>query len=134
MIDPTTQLQQLFPIGKEVTIADKTLRITPFKLGELPRVFKAIEPITALIIEALGSKQSQITSITNIMVKGGENVIDLMTIGSRQPRAWLEQLEMDAAVDLLSAVLEVNISFFVQKVLPTLHKAMEQVAPTGQNS
>jgi hypothetical protein len=130
-----TTLQQLFPLGKEVQIADKSLRITPFKLGELPRVFKAVEPITALVVEALGSTQSQMTSLAKIMVGGGDNVIDLLAIGSRQPRAWIDELELDAGVELLAAVIEVNASFFVQRVLPILNREMAKAVPqTGQSS
>ena len=130
-----TTLQQLFPLGKEVTIADKALRITPFKLGELPRVFKVIEPITALVIEALGSSQNQMASLTKIMVGGGDNVLDLIAIGSRQPRTWVDELEMDQGIDLLAAVIEVNASFFVQKVLPILNREMAKAVPqTGQSS
>lgn len=128
-----TTLQQLFPIGKELTIADKTLRITPFKLGELPKVFKVVEPITSLVMEAFGSQDNQIKSLTRIMVGGGDNVIDLIAIGSRQPREWVEQLDADQGVELLAAVIEVNASFFVQKVLPILNREMAKAAPTGQN-
>jgi hypothetical protein len=130
-----TTLQQLFPLGKEVQIADKALRITPFKLGELPRVFKAVEPITALVVEALGSTQNQMTSLAKIMVGGGDNVIDLLAIGSRQPRAWIDELELDAGVELLAVVIEVNASFFVQRVLPILNREMAKAVPqTGQSS
>ena len=130
-----TTLQQLFPIGKEVTLAEKTFRVTPFKLGELPRVFKVIEPITALVIEALGSQRNQMTSLTKIMVEGGDNVLDLIAIGSRQPRTWEDALEMDQGIELLAAVIEVNASFFVQKVLPILNREMAKAVPqTGQSS
>lgn len=130
-----TTLQQLFPIGKEVTLSDKTFRVTPFKLGELPRVFKVIEPITALVIEALGSRQNQLVSLTKIMVEGGDNVLDLIAIGSRQPRTWVDALEMDDGIELLAAVIEVNASFFVQKVLPILNREMAKATPQiGQSS
>lgn len=129
-----TTLQQLFPIGKELTIGDKTLRITPFKLGELPRVFRAVEPITGLVMEAFGSKTNQIASLTKIMVGGGDNILDLIAIGSRQPREWVEQLEADQGIDLLAVVIEVNASFFVQKVLPILNREMAKAVPqTGLN-
>ena len=130
----TDQLQQIFPIGKEVTIADRTIRITPFKLGELPRVFKVVEPLTALIMEALGSNQNQMLALTKVMTHGGENVVELLAVGSRQDRAWIDGLELDAAMDLLVAVVEVNASFFVQKVLPIMNREMAKAVPqTGLN-
>ncbi len=127
----TTELNKIFAAPHQVTVGDKVIKITPFKLGELPRVFKTIDPISKLILDAIGSNAGQLESLSKIMVHGGENVIDLIALGTRQERQWVEQLEMDQAVTLIAAVLEVNASFFGQKVLPVLTQAMK-TAPTGQ--
>ena len=50
-----------------------------------------------------------------------------MVIGSKQSREWVEDLEMDEGIDVFAAILEVNASFFVQRVLPTLNSRMEAV-------
>lgn len=127
-----TELNKLFPIGQTVNIQEAAIRITPFKLGELPRVFKVVEPITKLVLDAIGSDTNQMESLSKIMVQGGDNVLDLIVIGSRQPRTWVDALEMDEGVELLAAILEVNASFFVQKVLPLLNKVAKTVPQTGQ--
>lgn len=127
-----TELDKLFPIGQSLDIQGVAIRITPFKIGELPRVFKVIEPITKLVMDAIGSDTNQMESLSKIMVQGGDNVLDLLAIGSRQPRTWIDQLEMDEGVQLLAVILEVNASFFVQKVLPLLNKAVKTVPQTGQ--
>lgn len=127
----TTELAKLFPTGQTLTIKDVTVNITPFRLGELPRVFKVVEPITKLVMEVIGSEAHQMESLTKIMVQGGDNVLDLLAIGTRQPRSWIDTLEMDEGVQLIAAVLEVNASFFVQKVLPLLNKVVKTV-PVGQ--
>jgi hypothetical protein len=36
---------------------------------------------------------------------------------------------MDEGVELLGAILEVNVSFFVQKVLPQINSKLEAVLP-----
>lgn len=123
----TTELEKLFPAGQKLTIAGTELTITPFKLGELPKVFKVIDPITKLVMDAIGSDANQMESLSKIMVQGGDNVLDLISIGTRQPRTWVDDLEMDQGVQVLAAVLEVNASFFVQKVLPLLNKAVKAV-------
>jgi hypothetical protein len=127
----TTELDKLFPAGQTLTIKETELTITPFKLGELPNVFKVIDPITKLVLDAIGTTGNQMESLSKIMVLGGDNVLDLLAVGSRQPRAWIDQLELDEGVQLLTAILEVNASFFVQKVLPLLTKAVKTV-PAGQ--
>lgn len=133
----TTELEVLFPTGKEVTVAGEVLRITPFKAGQLPRVFKAVDPISAYIYQAFTNniEGNAATVITSIMAQGGDNVLELASIGARKPRAWVDDLELDELIAVVSAVLEVNVSFFVQKVLPTITNSLAKVAQvSGQTS
>lgn len=127
----TTELDKIFPTGQTLTIKGVEITITPFKLGELPKVFKVIDPITKLVMDAISSEINQLESLSKILVHGGDNVLELLVIGTHQPRSWIDQLEMDEGVQLLTAVLEVNASFFARKVLPLLNKATKAV-PAGQ--
>lgn len=128
----STELTQLFPTGKEIRISDENLTIKPFKFGELPRVFKAIEPLTASLSKMFVEKQVDINTIASMIADGGDSVIDLMVIGSKKPREWVTELEMDEGVELLVSVIEVNADFFIQKVLPQMNAKME--AFNGQTS
>lgn len=128
----STELAQLFPTGKEIRINDENLTIKPFKFGELPRVFKAIEPLTASLSKMFVEKQVDINSIAQMIAEGGDSVIDLMVVGSKKPREWVAELEMDGGVDLLITIIEVNADFFIQKVLPQMNAKME--AFNGQTS
>ena len=125
-----SQLNTLLPQGKELKIRDENLTIKPFKLGELPKVFKAIDPISKALFEAISKSGNQVEMITGLVANGGENLIDLMVIGSKQSREWVEDLELDEGIELFGAILEVNASFFVQKVLPNLNKKMEAIGQT----
>ena len=127
-----SELNVLLPQGKELKIRDANLTIKPFKFGELPKVFKAIDPISKSLFDALGGG-NQIEMITGLVANGGDGIIDLMVIGSKQSREWVEDLEMDEGIEVFSAILEVNASFFVQKVLPTLNSRMEAIQ-AGQTS
>jgi len=128
-----SELNVLIPQGKELNIRDANLTIKPFKFGELPKVFKAIDPISKALFEALSGGGNQIEVITGLVANGGDGIIDLMVIGSKQSREWIEDLELDEGIDLFTAIVEVNASFFVQKVLPTLNSKMEAIQ-AGQTS
>lgn len=121
-----SDLNTLMPQGKEIRIRDANLTIKPFKFGELPKVFKAVDPISKALFDGLVGG-NQIEAITKLVANGGDNIIDLMVIGSKQSREWVEDLEMDEGIDVFAAILEVNASFFVQRVLPTLNSRMEAV-------
>jgi len=129
----TDQLEVLFPTGKELTIAGETFNITPFKAGQLPKVFKAVEPISGHIVAAFAAHTNPTSAIIGLLASGGENILDIAAIGARKPRAWVDELETDQLLELVAAVLEVNVSFFVQKVLPSLTNSISKVSEvTGQ--
>lgn len=127
----SNELTQLFPQGKEITIEDKSMVIKPFRLGDLPKVFKLIEPLTGPISAMMASPKGM-ASIVSLLAEGGDSVLDLMAVGSRQPRAWIDTLEMDDGATLLLAVIEVNADFFIRKALPMVNAKMAQIA--GQTS
>lgn len=129
----SNELNTLLPQGKELNIRNENLAIKPFKLGELPKVFKAIDPISKALFESLSNGGNQVEMITGLVANGGENLIDLMAIGSKKSREWVEDLELDEGIELFGTILEVNASFFVQKVLPNLNKRMEAIQ-AGQTS
>ena len=125
----TNELEVILPQGKQVTIQNANITITPFKFGELPRVFKAIDPISTSLFSVVAKGGNQMNVISSIIAEGGDNILDLISIGSRKPREWVDTLEMDEGVELLAAILEVNVSFFVQKVLPQINNKLEAVLP-----
>jgi len=127
----TTELNKIFTVPLQLTIQGAVINLTPFKMGELPTVFKTINPISKLILDAVQSPENQLDSMMKVMTLGGDNVLDLIAIGAKQSRQWVDELEMDEGVALIAAILEVNASFFARKVLPLLTQVVK-TAPTGQ--
>lgn len=127
----SNELTALFPTGKQISICGENLTIKPFKFGELPKVFKAIEPITGTLGSLLQSRSPDITVIANLISEGGESIMDLMCIAAKVPRSKLDEMEMDDGVELLVSIFEVNADFFIQKVLPLVNAKMTKtVGPT----
>lgn len=123
------ELEVINPVGKQIKIKDENLTITPFKFGELPRVFRAVDPILVELTNALQHRNNHAAMLSALMASAGDNVLDLITVGVRKPREWVEQLDSDEGLELFAAVLEVNVDFFVKKVLPRLNKTLEAVVP-----
>ena len=121
-----SELNTLFPVGKQISIKDENLTLKPFKFGELPKVFKAIETLSGTIGVLMRDRNVNPASITTLIAEGGDGILELMVIGSKKDKSWIEDLEMDEGVDLLTAIIEVNADFFIQKVLPTLNKTLEK--------
>ena len=134
-MDAKNELEVLFPEGNTVTIQQENITIKPFKLGQLPKVFRLIQPVSALIFAAM-KDQSLVTidTIMNIMGEGGDNIIELLAVACNKPREWADNLEMDESVDLFAALIEVNTDFFIHKVLPKVNQQMDRVVKKPTDS
>ena len=127
-----TSLETLFPTGKTTTVRGVEITIKPFRFGDLSKVFKAADPILGTLLSALNAGNGQFEAISKVVAESGDNVVDLMVIGTKQPRAWVEELDMDEGIDLFISILEVNADFFVRKVLPGLNKRIEKAVGQTQ--
>lgn len=129
-----SELSTLFPQGKTIVIGDKEFTIKPFKLGQLPSVFKCIEPISVKLFSAINDQSINSPAvIVDLISVGGEHIIDLIKISTNETRLWVEELDLDQAVDVFTVILEVNADFFIHKVLPKLNQQMDRVKAAGQS-
>ncbi len=109
-------LEKIVPTPVRIDIADERLSLTPIKTRELPAMMRAIAPILAEI---------QSGDILGALATNADSMVDAVAIGSRKPREWVDELDLDDLVAVAGAVLEVNADFFVRAVLPVLTKAVE---------
>lgn len=123
-----SELATLFPNGKEVNIHDANLVIKPFKFGELSKVIKLTDGIMGALLSAFGEKQDLTAVLKTIIGDHGDQVSQLMAISSKQTVEWVNDLEVDEAIELFAATVEVNADFFIRKVLPTMTARMQSVA------
>lgn len=113
------QFPALPPVPLICFVGGERLELTPLKLGEIPGFARAIRP--------LASSLSVSPDWLGLLAEHGDAVIDAVAIASRQPKAWLDALELDDAVNLTEAVFEVNADFFIQRVWPSLNAAAAQI-------
>lgn len=109
-------LEKIVPTPIRIDVADERLSLTPIKTRELPAMMRAIAPILAEI---------QGGDVLGALAKNADSMVDAVSIGSRKPREWVDELDLDDLVAVAGAVLEVNVDFFVRAVLPGLTKAVE---------
>ena len=112
-----------FPLAPVVvTLAGTALELTPIRLGELPRLLAVVRPLA----EDIGTDPDWMA----LLGRHGDAVLDLLAITTRRERAWVNDLSLEDAVQLVAAVFEVNADFFVAQVVPSIQGAAERLAPT----
>ena len=105
-------LKTLFP-GQDVTAGGEVLTITPFVFGQLPKVAKCFAEIQS---------KMQGGNLIEIAAAGGEDLLALLCMAAKKPRAWFDTLPSDEGLALMAAVITVNRDFFVQRMAPFLEK------------
>jgi hypothetical protein len=133
-----SDLSILFPTH-HLDIGGRTVSISPFKFGQLPKAMSKAKTVFGHLAELVSKKEGNqsldISLVMSAMEIGGDDLIDLITMCSNVDREFIELLSMDEGIKLTGAFLEVNLSFFVQKVLPEFQAAMARVTEaTGVKS
>ena len=103
--------------------------ITPVKVKNLPAFLAAIEPV----VSQLGRKTSASAAedLLSALATHAPNVIKATALGAGVEEKWLGEQTTEVLVDLATAVLEVNMDFFVQVLLPRVTAA---IGPLGRLS
>ncbi|MFZ6872868.1 DUF6631 family protein [Undibacterium sp. Di27W] len=118
---PQDDLSKVIPTVKTIIIAGESLPIQPFKVGRLPVVLTAVQPIAYVL---MGNAETAKLDILNLVIAHTDDSLNLLAVLADKPRDWVDDLDLDDAVTLLSELLEVNLDFFVQRVLPRLLQAV----------
>jgi hypothetical protein len=106
------------------------IEVTPLKIGEIPKVLQTLRGVTMH-----GDAEGNIDVLELLAGPHGEAALDAVAFAARKPRAWLDDLPADEALDLAFKVIEVNADFFVRAVLPRIEAGMKAIMErlgTGQ--
>lgn len=104
--------------AKECVIAERTLTITPVRVGDLPAFIAAIEPM---------ARELSTGDLLGALSRHADALILATALGAGVERAWLEERTADDLVRLASAVVEVNADFFVRRLVPAIEQAAQQL-------
>lgn len=140
MSQPESDLTKIIPESNIVVAGGKNIEIKTMKVKQLSATIKAIQPFAAAF-----KAQRDSFDAAEIVMSHTDSVVDLVVILTGETKEFVEELGIDELVILFTKVVEVNLDFFIQKVLPLLSGAMGRLSaglpnatsPTktsGQNS
>lgn len=140
MSQPESDLTKIIPETNIVVAGGKNIEIKTMKVKQLSATIKAIQPFAAAF-----KAQRDSFDAAEIVMSHTDSVVDLVVILTGETKEFVEELGIDELVILFTKLVEVNLDFFIQKVLPLLSGAMGRLSaglpnatsPTktsGQNS
>lgn len=128
-----SELNVLFPF-KTITVNNEEIVIKPITFGQLPRALQLVEKMSGSFIDAF-KKEGEITNetILKFVASGGEDFIKLLCLGINKDRDWFNNLNADDGIDIVIKFVEVNTTFFTQRVIPQIVGLTEKLQkPSGQ--
>lgn len=137
MSNTDQEIKTLFP-NKEITLSTgEVITLKPFTFGQLPQAIKLVEKLGGVLQRlikegALADRTKTATAVMVVISEGGEDLINLISLGINKPREWFDSLQSDDGMHLTIGFLEVNLDFFTKKMMPRLLEVMEQ-ANKGKN-
>jgi hypothetical protein len=123
MNQPKSDLDAVIPTRKTTTLAGEVIVIAQIKVGALPAVLAAVQPLSHLLMQ----KDVSAEIISSLFLSHGDDALNLLSALSGKPRKWVDALELDDAIALFIDLLEVNLDFFIQRVLPLLTGGMQEL-------
>lgn len=123
--DELQELAALVPPRVTVTVGGESLEIGPVTIGQLPAFMRAVQPVMPAILA-----QYEI-DIVELLAQHGERLIEAAAVGCGRPAEWVGALDPVAFVELAGAVIEVNLDFFGQRLMPAVLRLTDQIASAG---
>lgn len=132
-------LQVVLPEDVRVVIRGQEIVIRRIKVRQLTQVMQAVVPFyDKLKAIKLRQNKDDVSIIRmdlfGLLADHGPDIFKVMAILSDRPIEYIEDLDLDEAVALFVAVLEVNLDFFTQKVLPSLSLLLGSLAASPEKA
>lgn len=108
----------LLPKSLLVIVKGEPFEVRQLRVRQLDPVIKAVAPLYASVQAAKGDTAS--IDVASMLTHSLGDVVQLIAAATEQSEEWVGDLEVDEMADVLFAVLEVNMSFFIKKLLPGL--------------
>lgn len=112
-------LEVLFP-DREIVIGAETLTIKPFTARQWPKVIGVFQKLQPLLQPKDGGQVELLT----VFAEGADDLYMALGIAAHKPLEWFDDVQMDDAIRLFSLVLEINQTFFADRIAPMLPDLM----------
>lgn len=113
-------------VSTSPTKLSKWGEITPLKVREIPSFSRAISPIAGQVFEIFKSGIKP-ADLVNLVGEHGELVIQAVAIASRLEQSVLDDMEIDEFIELTVLVLEVNVDFFIHRLMPVIEQSVDHL-------
>lgn len=118
---------------KTVHAAGRDIAIGPIKVRHLPAFLAALGPLaTALLAQKPEGARGGADLWPSLLENHSQRLIDATALGADVELDWLREQDAEVLLELAAAVVEVNVDFFVQRLVPRVIAASEALDSATQ--
>ena len=122
------KLSDVLPVFKTVIVGGTEVEIRHVKVGKVSAITEIIGPLIPLFTQAGGLKGGfSAPNIASLVMTHTKDVVRLVSIVTDKPEKWVNELDIDELITLVTDIVEVNLDFFIQRVLPSVLQATERL-------
>ncbi len=107
-----------------VTVRDRDISVKPIKVKHLAKAARLVSPIAADL--STGGLSS--------LVNYPDQIIELIALVCDLPPDWIGELDAEEMLRILTPLIQVNMDFFVHKMMPALKELTASLSPVGPAS
>lgn len=114
--------------GEAVEAGGTTFEVVPLRVHQIPKFARAIRPLMPALQGAIDFKKGQVQlnlNVLELLDEHGERVTEAVAVASQRSAEDVGDLELDDFIKLARAVIEVNLDFFVRRLLPALTDSID---------
>lgn len=109
-----------------VTIRDRDILIKPVKVKHLSKAAKLVAPIAADVAKDGLSVAA--------FIEYPDQIIELVALVCDLPVDWVGELDLEEMLRILAPLIQVNMDFFVRRMVPAITDLTRNLSPVGQAS
>lgn len=105
---------------KKKVVNGKELEIQPIKLKTFQQVMTHAGKLMPYMKKPPEDGRQMFELITILLDKEYDSCVQLIALLSGTEKEWVEELAIDDALQVLSWIVEMNLDFFINRLLPAL--------------
>ena len=132
-------LQKIIPEPILVIVDDETVEIKQIRVGQISQAMRIAHPFYMKLKESkdgfkkTGSEEAYAFDIYSLVMENADAILSMIALLCDKDEDWVNRLSLENLIALFSAIVEVNLDFFTQRVIPLLSElAMGVVARQKQ--
>lgn len=119
--DLAVQIESILPQPKVVKAGGEDIVIKPLGISKYPPILKLLKKVMDTKPDTKGFDPKE------FFFEFPEETLALMAIAINKPITFFDNVMPDEAMELLMAIAEVNVDFFVTKILPLVESLPARV-------